>query len=52
MAWLDDIKVLTSFSVGIGNWMLHIDVILHIAISVATLFYIILRIRKLIKETR
>ena len=31
---------------GIGQWMLHIDVILHVAISVATLFYIILKIRE------
>jgi hypothetical protein len=52
MSWLDDMKVLTSFGVGIGNWMLQIDVILHVAISVATLAYIILRIHKLIKETR
>jgi hypothetical protein len=48
---MEDMKVLTSAGVGLGNWMLQIDVILHIAISIATLAYIILRIRKLVKET-
>jgi hypothetical protein len=49
---MEDIKVLASAGVGLGNWLLQIDVILHIAISVATLAYILLRIRKLIKETK
>ena len=50
MDWVEDIKVLTSFGVGVGNWMLQLDVVLHVAISVATLVYILLRIRKIIKD--
>tara|TARA_R110000824_G_scaffold257958_5_gene446873 strand:+ start:814 stop:969 length:156 start_codon:yes stop_codon:yes gene_type:complete len=43
---LDDIKVAAASVTGIGNWMLQIDVILKVAISVATLFYIVLKIRE------
>jgi len=43
---LDDIKVFSASLAGIFNWMLQIDVILKVAISVATLFYIVLKIRE------
>ena len=43
---LDDLKVGTASITGIGNWMLQIDVILKVAISVATLVYIVLKIRE------
>ena len=43
---LDTGKVLTAATGGIGQWMLHIDILLHVAISVATLVYIILKIKE------
>jgi len=43
---LDDLKVSAASITGIGNWMLQIDVLLKVAISVATLVYIILKIRE------
>ena len=43
---LDDLKVGSASVTGIGNWMLEIDVILKVAISVATLVYIILKIKE------
>ena len=43
---LDDIKVGFASITGIGNWALQIDVILKVAISVATLCYIILKIKE------
>jgi hypothetical protein len=43
---LDDIKVFSASLAGIFNGMLQIDVILKVAISVATLVYIILKIRE------
>lgn len=49
MCWMDDCKVLGSFALGFGNWMLEIDLVLKVAISLATLVYVILRIRNLIK---
>jgi len=43
----DNIKVALAAGSGIGNWVLEIDVILKIAVSAATLFYIILKCREL-----
>ena len=43
---LDDIKVAAASVTGIGNWALQIDVILKVAISFATLIYIVLKIKK------
>ena len=48
----DDIKVGSASITGIGNWMLQIDVILKVAISVATLVYIVLKIREQISYTK
>ena len=47
----DDVKVACASVTGLGNWMLDIDTILKVGISLATLVYIILKIRKLLKET-
>ena len=45
---LDDLMVGGASIAGIGNWALQIDVILKVAISLATLIYIILKIRELL----
>ena len=49
---LDDMKVGVASVTGIGNWMLQIDVILKVAISVATLIYIVLKIREQISKQK
>jgi hypothetical protein len=49
---LDDFKVLASATVGIGNLMLEIDLILKCGVSLASLVYIILKIKQLIKKDR
>tara|TARA_R110000787_G_scaffold202535_1_gene313176 strand:+ start:258 stop:425 length:168 start_codon:yes stop_codon:yes gene_type:complete len=41
----DDIKVGFASITGLGNWMLEIDIILKAGISLATLVYIVLKIR-------
>ena len=46
----NDVKVGFASASGLGNWMLEIDTVLHICISVASLVYIILKIRQLIKN--
>ena len=44
---LDDIKVAGAAGGGIGHhWVLNLDLILSIAISAASLIYIILKIRE------
>ena len=45
---LDDIKVLAASASGIGNWLLEIDILLKVSISLATLFYITIKIKKLL----
>lgn len=46
----DDLKVMIASVSGLGNWMVDIDLFLKVAISLASLIYIILKIRKLIKN--
>ena len=47
---LDDAKVLMASGSGLGSWLTELDVILKIAISVATLCYIILKCRQILNE--
>tara|TARA_Y100001934_G_C12200269_1_gene700835 strand:+ start:27 stop:197 length:171 start_codon:yes stop_codon:yes gene_type:complete len=49
---LDDVKVLMASGSGLGSWLTELDVILKIAISVATLVYIILKCKQLLKENK
>lgn len=46
----DDFKVAIASATGIGNWMVSIDLVLKVGISFASLIYIILKIRELIKN--
>ena len=45
---LDDLKVLVASVSGIGNWLLEIDILLKVSISLATLLYITIKIKKLL----
>ena len=47
---LDELKVAIASITGLGNWMVEIDLVLKVAISVASLIYIGLKIRKLLKS--
>jgi hypothetical protein len=49
---LNDIKTALASGVGLGNWMMELDTILHVLISVASLVYIILKIKQLIKNNK
>jgi hypothetical protein len=46
----DDLKVAIASATGLGNWMVEIDLVLKVAISVASLIYIGLKIRQLLKN--
>lgn len=46
----DDLKTGIASLVGIGNWMIEIDLVLKVGISLASLIYIILKIRELINN--
>ena len=47
---IDDFKVCLASVTGLGNWMVSIDLALKVSISVASLVYIILKIRELLKK--
>ena len=47
---LDDLKVLVASVSGIGNWLLEIDILLKVAISLATLLYITLKVQELLRK--
>jgi hypothetical protein len=47
---LDDIKVAFASVTGLGNWLVDIDLLLKIGISGASLVYIVLKIRQLLKK--
>ena len=48
----DDIKVAIASATGIGNWMVEIDLILKVGISLASFIYIILKIRQLVNDKK
>ena len=47
---LDDLKVLVASVSGIGNWLLEIDILLKVTISLVTLLYIVLKVKQLLKR--
>lgn len=49
---LDDIKVAFASVGGLGNWALEIDMLLKVAISIASLVYIVLKIKQLIEKDK
>ena len=50
MNWLDDVKVCFASVTGLGNWLVEIDLILKIGISLASLVYIILKCKQLVEN--
>ena len=46
----DDLKVAFASITGLGNWLVDIDLVLKIVLSAASLIYIILKIKQLIKD--
>ena len=47
---LDDLKVAIASVTGLGNWLVDIDLILKVGISLASLVYIILKIKQLLRK--
>lgn len=47
---LNDLKVALASVTGLGNWMLEIDILLKVGVSLATLIYIVLKIREQLRK--
>ena len=45
----NDVKVLLASGTGLGNWLMEIDMVLKIGISLASLVYIILKCREILR---
>ena len=45
----NDVKVLLASGTGLGNWLMEIDVILKVGISLASLVYIVLKCREILR---
>jgi|TARA_R110000751_G_scaffold42077_4_gene98181 hypothetical protein len=48
----DDLKVVFASAAGLGNWLVEMELLLQIAISLASLFYIVLKIREQLARNR
>lgn len=49
---LDDMKVALASGAGLGNWLVEMELMLQITISLASLFYIVLKIREQLARNR
>jgi hypothetical protein len=49
---LDDFKVIFASATGLGNWLVDIDMILKVGISLASLLYIVIKIQQLLKKRK
>jgi|TARA_R110000824_G_C14696217_1_gene622104 hypothetical protein len=49
---LDDFKVIFASVTGLGNWLVAMDLILKVGISLASLLYIILKIKQLLENKK
>jgi hypothetical protein len=49
---LNDLKVLLASGTGLGNWLMEIDLILKVAISLASLVYIVLKIKEVLRTDK
>jgi len=47
---LNDVKVLFASGTGLGNWLMEIDLLLKVGISLASLVYIILKCREILNQ--
>tara|TARA_R100001530_G_scaffold101426_2_gene70534 strand:+ start:579 stop:764 length:186 start_codon:yes stop_codon:yes gene_type:complete len=45
----DTIKVFFASGFGLGNWLTEIDMVIKIAISLASLVYIVLKCREILR---
>ena len=52
MSWMDDIKVAFASVTGLGNWLIEMDLMLKAFISLASLLYIILKIKHLLEKRK
>lgn len=48
----DDIKVIFASATGLGNWLIDMDLLIKLMLSVASLLYVILKIKQLLENRK
>ena len=48
----DDLKVIFASSTGLGTWLIDMDMVIKLMLSLASLLYIILKIKQLLEKKK
>ena len=49
---IDDFKVMFASSTGLGTWRIDMDMVIKLMLSLASLLYIILKIKQLLEKKK
>ena len=49
---LDDLKVTFANATGLGNWLIDMDLVIKLMLSLASLLYVILKIKHLLENKK
>ena len=49
---LDDHKVTFASATGLGNWLIDMDLVIKLMLSLASLLYVILKIKHLLENKK
>ena len=49
---LDDLKVTFASATGLGNWLIDMDLVIKLMLSLASLLYVILKIKHLLENKK
>ena len=48
----DDLKVIFASSTGLGTWLIDMDMVIKLMLSLASLLYVILKIKQLLENKK
>tara|TARA_R100000656_G_C3860509_1_gene109760 strand:+ start:262 stop:417 length:156 start_codon:yes stop_codon:yes gene_type:complete len=48
----DDFKVIFASSTGLGTWLIDMDMLIKLMLSLASLLYVILKIKQLLENRK
>ena len=49
---IDDFKVIFASSTGLGTWLIDMDMVIKLMLSLASLLYVILKIKQLLEKRK
>ena len=48
----DDLKVIFASATGLGNWLIDMDLLIKLMLSLASLLYVVLKIKQLLENRK